>query len=230
MNLTQIYGQAWREPTFKQQLLNQPQATLAQVGITYPEGVKVTVLEESKQQRYLVLSQEVSQEDDILAAINRKAAQDASFRQQLLASPKTSLEQEFGIKLPEEVAVDVVVETEATRYFVLPAQPDMEYVIYRAWQDELFKQQLLENTKATLANLGISTPEDVEFKAVEETDFNRYILLSSAGAVALIPQDEETDPFASLKAKAVQDSAFKEALIDRPKTTIEQEMGLSLPS
>jgi hypothetical protein len=121
-------------------------------------------------------------------------------------------------------------ETATTRYFVLPPQPDMESVIYRAWQDEIFKQNLLNNAKDTLTRLGIATPEGVEIKAVEETDVKRYILLSSPGAVELIPQEEEANPFTPLKAKAAQDSAFKQELLNHPKATIEQEIGLSIPS
>ncbi|NEO57730.1 MAG: NHLP leader peptide family natural product precursor, partial [Okeania sp. SIO3B5] len=37
--LTPIYEKAWREPQFKQSLLDNPLATLQQEGMTFPEGL-----------------------------------------------------------------------------------------------------------------------------------------------------------------------------------------------
>jgi hypothetical protein len=98
----------------------------------------------------------------------------------------------------------------------------------KAWDNPIFKQQLLENPKAILAEAGITIPEELDLKAVEETDFNRYILLSDESEV--LEGGEEEDPLANLKAKAAQDDAFKAELVSQPKSVIEKELGLHLPS
>jgi hypothetical protein len=50
-----------------------------------------------------------------------KSLQDDSLRQRLLADPKGALEQELGIRLPDEVRVRAVEETADTIYLVLPS-------------------------------------------------------------------------------------------------------------
>jgi hypothetical protein len=52
--------------------------------------------------------------------IVEKSLQDESFRQRLLADPKVALE-EIGTRLPEEVQVRAVEETEDTVYLRLPS-------------------------------------------------------------------------------------------------------------
>lgn len=55
-------------------------------------------------------------EEELIA----KAQADESFRQALLASPKTTIENELGSALPEHVEIKVVEETADTLYLVLP--------------------------------------------------------------------------------------------------------------
>ena len=50
-----------------------------------------------------------------------RSLEDESFRQELLADPKGALEQELGIRLPDEVRVRTVEETADTIYLVLPS-------------------------------------------------------------------------------------------------------------
>jgi len=50
-----------------------------------------------------------------------RSLQDESFHQELLADPKAALEQELGIRLPEDVQVRAVEETADTIYLVLPS-------------------------------------------------------------------------------------------------------------
>lgn len=53
---TRIVEQASQNPTFRQQLLANPKATLAAfLGIALPPGMNITVLEEQPGQHYLVL-------------------------------------------------------------------------------------------------------------------------------------------------------------------------------
>src|SRR5215212_8892181 len=52
-----------------------------------------------------------------------KSVEDEAFRQRLIEDPKAAVEQELGMRLPEEVRVQAVEETADTIYLVLPATP-----------------------------------------------------------------------------------------------------------
>ena len=227
--LTPIYEKAWREPQFKESLLHNPLATLQLEGITLPEGLNFIAVAESDTHRYIVIPVEGSPEksaETLLEYVRSKAMQDEAFKQSLLADPKTILSEELGQAIPENVQVTVVEETVDTRYLVIPPQPDLQYVIERAWQDSIFKQNLLSEPQSTLAQIGIIADENQEIKVKEETDFQRYILLEEQ----ITEGKEETDPLSALKAKARLDNTFKQKLIQSPKQTIEEELGLTLPS
>jgi hypothetical protein len=50
-----------------------------------------------------------------------KSLEDDSFRRRLIEDPKGTVEQELGTRLPEEVRVVTVEETQDTIYLVLPS-------------------------------------------------------------------------------------------------------------
>jgi hypothetical protein len=52
-----------------------------------------------------------------------KSVEDDAFRQRLIEDPKGAVGQELGTRLPEEVRVVAVEETQDTIYLVLPATP-----------------------------------------------------------------------------------------------------------
>ena len=55
--------------------------------------------------------------------IVQRSIEDEAFRQRLIEDPKGALEQELGARLPEEVRVVTVEETQDTIYLVLPSTP-----------------------------------------------------------------------------------------------------------
>ena len=52
-----------------------------------------------------------------------KSVEDEAFRQRLMEDPKGAVEQELGSRLPEEVRMVAVEETQDTIYLVLPSTP-----------------------------------------------------------------------------------------------------------
>ena len=52
-----------------------------------------------------------------------KSVEDEAFRQRLIEDPKAAVEQELGARLPKEVRVVTVEETQDTIYLVLPSTP-----------------------------------------------------------------------------------------------------------
>ncbi|MDJ0799792.1 MAG: NHLP leader peptide family RiPP precursor [Calothrix sp. MO_167.B12] len=232
-----LFQRSWSDKEFQQSLLNNPKIVLEQeMGITTPERVEIKAVAETEFKRYIVLPingnsdlTPQTEESEFLAHLREKAATDDTFKSELINNPKAIIEKELGESIPDEVEVQILVEDENVRYFVLPVPPTLEDVFEMAWTDEVFKQQLLEDPKTTLENIGISTPK-CELKAVEETDFNRYILLPPPEESNFTPEEAEADPLVALKAKAVKDEAFKQEFLNRPKETIKKELGIGLPS
>lgn len=50
-------------------------------------------------------------------------------------------------------------------------------LIAKAWKDEDFKQQLMNNSKAAIAEAGISLPESINVKVIEETGETFYLVI-----------------------------------------------------
>ena len=52
-------------------------------------------------------------------------------------------------------------------------------LITKAWQDEAFKQELLNNSKTAFKKEGVNLPDDIEVKVVEENPSLLYFVLPS---------------------------------------------------
>jgi hypothetical protein len=66
---------------------------------------------------------EASGHQEMERRLIEKSLQDEAFRQRLIEDPKGAVEQELGARLPEEVRVVTVEETQDTIYLVLPSTP-----------------------------------------------------------------------------------------------------------
>ena len=62
-----------------------------------------------------------------------------------------------------------------------------DQIIARAWQEESFKEELIDNPKAALEYEGISLPKSIEVKVFEENVDTLYIILP------LKPSEELSD-------------------------------------
>jgi hypothetical protein len=94
-----------------------------------------------------------------------RALKDEGFKQELLANPKAVVEKELGTKLPDDLEINVLEETEDTLYMVLPCNP------YEGMAEEELK-----------VSLGM-TYEDVAQWVLEQ---QRNYLLDEASSVAMI--------------------------------------------
>ncbi len=56
-------------------------------------------------------------------------------------------------------------------------------VVAKAWADKTFKQRLLADPKAVLQEEGISVPEGVEVRVVEETPHRHQLKVASWSSV-----------------------------------------------
>jgi hypothetical protein len=64
-------------------------------------------------------------------------------------------------------------------------------VVAKAWEDESFKQRLLSQPKAVLTENGIEVPDNLEIRAVENTDDVLYITLPAQPSAEL--NDEQLE-------------------------------------
>jgi hypothetical protein len=125
----QVIGRAWKDPIFKQALLENPASALAQfLDFQLPPDLSLTVAQETATTLYIVLpaSAEAANNHDrpaIEAQIVARAQSDAAFREALIADPAGALQQAFGMHLPSTITVHVLVETPTTYYLVLPLDP-----------------------------------------------------------------------------------------------------------
>lgn len=103
-----------------------------------------------------------------------RALKDESFRAELIANPKVVIEQEIGSKLPDELEVTVLEETEDTIYMVLPCNP------YEGLSEEELK-----------ASLGM-TYEDVALWVLEQ---QRNTLLDEESSVEIIARGWKDNMF-----------------------------------
>jgi hypothetical protein len=103
-----------------------------------------------------------------------RALKDEGFKQELLANPKAVVENELGAKLPEELEINVLEETENTLYMVLPCNP--------------YEEMTGEELKAALG----MTYEDI---AQWVLDHQRNALLDETSSVSVVSRAWKNEMF-----------------------------------
>ncbi|MFN9175332.1 MAG: NHLP leader peptide family RiPP precursor [Synechocystis sp.] len=110
-----------------------------------------------------------------------RALKDESFRAELIANPKAIIEQEIGSKLPDELEITVLEETENTIYMVLPCNPyeglseeELKASLGMTYED--VAQWVLEQQRSTL----LDEESSVKFMATSWRDeaFKRDLALN----------------------------------------------------
>lgn len=140
MKVEQLLERVQTDVAFKQELLNNPKAVLSKEGAKIPEGLEIKALEDTVNNRYIVLpsrndmtadeyeemSKQLTQAEDGLSQLMGRAMQDEAFKQQLLSNTKAVLEKELGEKMPENLELKILEQTDNTRYIVLPMNAESE--------------------------------------------------------------------------------------------------------
>jgi len=142
-----------------------------------------------------------------IADVAGRAADDSSFRQQLLSSPSATL-QGAGVSIPSGYSVQVLENTASLVHFVLPARPSgvsdadlkqtatssstatsvaeklnaLGQLVVATWTDSGLKSQLIQNPTAVLAGRGISMPAGVSVKVVEAAANIAFLVIPPAGS------------------------------------------------
>jgi nitrile hydratase len=118
-----VVARAWTDPQFRELLLNDATAACAGMGFEMAlYDVKLTVVENTPDVHNLVVCTLCSCYPRMLLGLPPAWYKSRAYRSRAVHEPRAVL-REFGLELPEKVAVRVQDSTADLRYLVLPMRP-----------------------------------------------------------------------------------------------------------
>jgi len=117
-----VVARAWTDPAYKQRLLADAPAAMAELGIAGPQGDDVRVVENTAEVHNVVVCTLCSCYPWALLGLPPAWYKDFAYRSRTVARPRSVL-REFGTELGPEVEVRVWDSSASTRYLVLPERP-----------------------------------------------------------------------------------------------------------
>jgi nitrile hydratase subunit alpha len=122
-NGAKVVARAWTDPDFKQRLLENGKAAVAELGLTMPEHHKhLVVLENTPRLQNVICCTLCSCTAFTIIGLPPGWYKDFEYRSRVVRQSRTVL-REMGLDLPATVDINVWDTTADTRYIVLPLQP-----------------------------------------------------------------------------------------------------------
>lgn len=121
-NGARVVARAWVDPAYKQRLLTDATAAIAELGYAGGQGEDMVVLENTPQVHNLVVCTLCSCYPWPILGLPPVWYKSAAYRSRAVIEPRGVL-REFGLELPGEVDVRVWDSTAELRYLVLPERP-----------------------------------------------------------------------------------------------------------
>jgi nitrile hydratase len=121
-NGAKIVAKAWSDPAYKQRLLANGSAAIAELGLSGTEGTDLVVVENTPQVHNLVVCTLCSCYPWPLLGLPPVWYKSTAYRSRSVIDPRSVL-LEFGTELADEVEVRVWDSTADLRYLVLPERP-----------------------------------------------------------------------------------------------------------
>ena len=121
-NGARVVARAWMDPAYKQRLLENAPAAIAELGYTSGQGEQTLVVENSAKVHNLVVCTLCSCYPWPVLGLPPVWYKSAPYRSRAVIDPRGIL-REFGTQLPEDVEVRVWDSTAELRYLVLPERP-----------------------------------------------------------------------------------------------------------
>ena len=118
-----VVAKAWTDSGFKERLLKDASATLAEMGFTGMEGSHMVVKENTDRLHNLVVCTLCSCYPWPVLGLPPNWYKSAPYRARAVRDPRGLLK-EFGLELPAETALRVWDSNAEIRYLVLPRQPE----------------------------------------------------------------------------------------------------------
>ena len=150
-NGAQVIARAWTDPDYKQRLLNDASAAIAELGYRGRQGEDMIVLENTPQVHNMVVCTLCSCYPWPVLGLPPVWYKSAPYRARAVIDPRAVL-QEFETEIDADVEIRVWDSTAELRYLVLPMRP--------ADSDHLNVQQLA-NLVTRDAMIGVGLPKPV---------------------------------------------------------------------
>jgi nitrile hydratase len=121
-NGARVVARAWSDPAYKQRLLSDADAAIAEMGYGGLQGEHMVVVENSAKVHNLVVCTLCSCYPWPVLGLPPVWYKSAPYRSRAVIDPRGVL-REFGLELPEDVELRVWDSTAELRYLVLPERP-----------------------------------------------------------------------------------------------------------
>ncbi len=121
-NGAQVVARAWTDPIFKQRLLEDGTAAIAELGYSGSQGEKLTVVENTPSVHNVIVCTLCSCYPWPPLGLPPTWYKSAAYRSRTVIDPRGVLS-ELGLEVPEDIEVRVWDSNAASRYFVLPERP-----------------------------------------------------------------------------------------------------------
>jgi nitrile hydratase len=135
-NGAKVVARAWVDPAFKQRLLEDGTAAIAEFGYSGAQGEKLTVLENTPSVHNVVVCTLCSCYPWPVLGLPPIWYKSSAYRSRTVIDPRGVLS-ELGLELPADVEVRVWDSNAASRYLVLPERPDGTESLSEAELEEL---------------------------------------------------------------------------------------------
>lgn len=122
-NGARVVARAWSNADYKQRLLQNPSAALAELGFTGRQGEDMVVLENTEKVHHMVVCTLCSCYPWPVLGLPPVWYKSAPYRARAVIDPRGVLS-EFGVSLPDEVEIRIWDSTAEVRYLVLPMRPE----------------------------------------------------------------------------------------------------------
>jgi nitrile hydratase subunit alpha len=122
-NGARVVARAWVDPAFRERLLANGRAAVAELGLSMPKHHRhLVVLENTATVQNVICCTQCSCTAFTIIGLPPDWYKDLEYRARIVRESRTVL-REMGLDLPPEVEIRVWDTTADTRYMVLPAQP-----------------------------------------------------------------------------------------------------------
>jgi nitrile hydratase len=122
MNGAKVVARAWVDPEYKQRLLADGTAAIAELGIGGPEGDHIVAVENTPDVHNVVVCTLCSCYPWPVLGLPPNWYKSPPYRSRMVREPRTVLA-EMGCDVPDEVEIRVWDSSAEVRYLVLPARP-----------------------------------------------------------------------------------------------------------
>ena len=121
-NGAQVVARAWVDPAYKQRLLEDGTAAIAELGFSGPQGEKLAVVENTPAVHNVIVCTLCSCYPWPVLGLPPTWYKSSAYRSRTVIDPRGVL-RELGLDLPDDIAVRVWDSNAASRYLVLPERP-----------------------------------------------------------------------------------------------------------